>query len=615
MAKKPEKKEKKSVGQWAMLLLLGLLAFSLIGFGATNFGGTVSAVATVDGVAVSPRQYSAAVQTRLREISDRTGQPVSFSDAQALGIDRAVLTQLIGQAAVAAEGARTGFSIPDTRVAARVQAVPAFQGGNGFSPEVYRDTLRRNGMTPTEFERTVREEEVAALVQRAVVLGANGADWTDLVATWAAERRDVTWAVVPDDLLEGGIAPPTEAELAEWYDSNAETFRRPPEKVLTGWAIRPADEAAAFAPTEDEIRRAYEDRAAEFRIPERRMVERLVFRTEADAAAALDRLADGTSFDDLVAERGLAPSDADLGEVTEASLGAAGPAVFALDGPGVAGPAETPLGPALFNVSAILNGREMPFEDVRPRLARELGTLEAARDIDARFGEFDDELAGGATLEDLAERGGRLRQFTYAEGEASPGTDPALLAAADAAAEGDFPELIRLADGGLAALRVDEAREARLPDLAEVRDAATDALMAERRTAALRVQGESLAARIADGASFEEVGLIPRVAEALERGAAVEGAPVGFADAAFAAEEGETSLRAGGGRVAVFRVDAVRGANEDDPRLGALRAALEAQATQGVARDTLDAFVRALVDRSDIDIDQSAVAAVNARFP
>ena len=615
MAKKPETKQKKSIGQWAMLILLGLLAFSLIGFGATNFGGQVQSVASVDDVTVSPTQYSTALQARMREVGDATGQPISFAQAQQAGIDRAVLTQLIGQAAVAAEGERIGLSIPDTRVAARVQSLGAFQGADGFNADIYRDTLQRNGLTPRSFERSLRQEEVGQLLQEAVTRQASGADWARLAAAYAGERRDVTWANVAEALLDDPVAEPTEDELADWYAANGETFRRPAEKDLTVWALRPRDLAADFAPSEDDLRASYDARAAEFVVPERRAVERLVFRTEADAADALGRLDAGESFDDLVAARGLAASDVSLGEVTEDQLGAAGEAVFALDGPGVAGPAETPLGPALFRVSAILNPQETSFETVRPRLARELGIDAARRDIDGRYGEFDDELAGGATLEELAGRGGRIRQFTYVPGDAAPDTDPALREAADAAQAGDFPEIIQLEDGSLAALRVDAAREARVPELDEVRDAATDALMAERRTDALRALGEDLAARIESGESFEAVGLDPLTAEGVERGAAIEAAPLNFSEVAFAAEEGAVSVAASGGRVAVFRVDAVRALDEDDPQAALLRAAFEGRAAQAIARDTLDAYIRALVERGEVRIDQAAVNAVNARLP
>ena len=615
MAKKPETKEKKSLGQWAMLVLLAVLAFSLIGFGASNFGGSVQSVATVDGVEVTPRQYASALQSRMSEVSDATGQTITFAQAQQAGIDRGVLTQLIGQAAVAAEGERLGLSVPDTRVASRLREVSAFQGANGFSPQVYRDVLQRNGMTAKSFERGIRQEEIARLLQQAIGQGASGADWAELAATYAGERRDITWARVGEDALSEAIAQPTEEELASWYETNGEVFRRPEEKMLTVWGLRPQDEAADFAPTEEELQAAYEARASEFRIPERRTVDRLVFRTEADAAAARERVDGGTSFDDVVTERGLRPADVALGDVTEAQLGGAGEAVFALDGPGVAGPVDTDLGPALFQVSAILNARETPYEAVRPRLARQLGLEAAQRDIEGRYGEFDDELAGGATLEELAQRGGQVRQIAYVQGDAASDTDPILLDAANAAQPGDFPEVLQLEDGTLAALRVDELREARVPDLNEVRDAAMDAMMAERRTDALRARAEELSGRIAGGESFEDAGLVPASIEGLQRGREVDGAPLGFSEAVFAAAEGAVATRAGGGQVAVFRVDAVRPAEEDDPQTTLIRTATEARAAEAIARDTLEAYIRALVDRSDIRIDQTAVTAVNARMP
>ncbi|MFH7450842.1 peptidylprolyl isomerase, partial [Pseudomonas syringae pv. tagetis] len=86
----------------------------------------------------------------------------------------------------------------------------------------------------------------------------------------------------------------------------------------------------------------YQSRIDEFQQPERRMVERLVYPSEADAAAAKARLDAGeVSFEQLAAERGLTLTDIDLGERAEAELGAAGPAVFALDQPGVVGPVQT----------------------------------------------------------------------------------------------------------------------------------------------------------------------------------------------------------------------------------------------------------------------------------
>ncbi|MEC8042670.1 MAG: peptidylprolyl isomerase, partial [Pseudomonadota bacterium] len=147
----------------------------------------------------------------------------------------------------------------------------------------------------------------------------------------------------------------------------------------------------------------------QFIVAERRLVERLIYSdaTAADAAkAALD--AGEKDFETLVADRGLDLADVDMGDVTAASLGAAGSDVFALDGTGVVGPVETTLGPALFRVNGVLPGSETTLDEAREELHAELASDAARRQIDRVAEDLDDLLAGGATLEELEGEGGAV---------------------------------------------------------------------------------------------------------------------------------------------------------------------------------------------------------------
>ena len=96
-------------------------------------------------------------------------------------------------------------------------------------------------------------------------------------------------------------------------------------------ADQPVDEAALQAA----VRRAGSTNSS---IPERRLVERLVYPDQAAADAARAELDAGTTFEALVAERGLTLDAIDLGDVTREDLGAAGDAVFAAAEGGVVGP-------------------------------------------------------------------------------------------------------------------------------------------------------------------------------------------------------------------------------------------------------------------------------------
>ncbi|NCM98254.1 MAG: peptidyl-prolyl cis-trans isomerase, partial [Rhodobacterales bacterium] len=103
-----------------------------------------------------------------------------------------------------------------------------------------------------------------------------------------------------------------------------------------------------------------------------------------------------------VAGRGLTLADIDLGDVSQSDLGAAGEPVFALTGPGVVGPLQSDLGPALYRMNAILAAQETSFDQARDQLVVEFQLDAARRAIGDRAEAINDALAGGATLEDLA---------------------------------------------------------------------------------------------------------------------------------------------------------------------------------------------------------------------
>ncbi len=203
--------------------------------------------------------------------------------------------------------------------------------------------------------------------------------------------------------LAAPVADPDAATVEAYYTDHIADFTVPETRHLTYAWITPEMILDSVEVDEESIRALYQQRIGEFVQPERRLVERLVFQDDAAAQAALDRITTGdASFDAIVAERGLSLDDADLGDVSQADLGAAGPGVFAVEEPGVVvGPYASNLGPALFRMNAILNAQETTYDEARPDLRAELAGDAARRSIAEQQESFDDLLAGGATLEDL----------------------------------------------------------------------------------------------------------------------------------------------------------------------------------------------------------------------
>ena len=310
--------------------------------------------------------------------------------------------------------------------------------------------------------------------------------------------------------------------------------------------MTPETLAASIEIPEDELRAAYDAEPERYQTPERRVADRIGFGTAEEAAAARARLDAGEiDFDALAAERGLTPEDIDQGFVTAAGLsGPARDAIFAAEGPGIVGPVETPLGPSLYRINAILAATTTPFEEARADLARERARAEAERRIHEDTAAIEDLLAGGATAEEIAsETSLELGELALDAGTTGGlADDPAFRQAALDAEIGVETDLIALADGGLATLRVDAVEPPALQPLAEVRDRVAADWTAARTAEALTTLADGYVAELDGGLTLAALAerLDRPIASAgpLTRGDTAEGAPPALVAEVFAAEPG-----------------------------------------------------------------------------
>ncbi|WP_347266174.1 SurA N-terminal domain-containing protein [Paracoccus sp. (in: a-proteobacteria)] len=626
-------------------VLMGMLVLGLGGFGVTNFSGGTADIGAVGGVGISARDYSRSLQAEMQDFAARTGKTLTPAEAKAIGVDRAALARLVTGAALEAEANRLGVSVGDRVVSEQITGAAAFRGLDGrFDRAIYADTLRREGLRETEFEHDLRMDVARSILQGAALAAVTAPQpVVALTQGWLMETRDIHWREVTAADLAAPIATPDEATLQAWHKANADRFTAPETRRITYVWLTPEMLEGKVEVDEKALRELYEERIDEFRQPERRMVERLVFPTVAAAEEAKARLDRGeVTFEQLAGERGLTLADIDLGEVTEAQLGAAGAAVFALTGPGVAGPASSDLGPALFAMNAILEPVDVSFEQARDDLRVEAAVDRARRQIEDRQGEFADLLAGGATLEDLAHDSGMTlgRIDWVASAEADPnGIDayPEFRQRAQQLTAKDFPELFQLDDGGVFALRLDEVVAPALIPFAEVRErVAADWTQNEthRQLLALaeemKLQAEAAAAPgIEPDAATAAVPAAPapggtaapapaaepgQAVTGLERGGFVAGVPQDVVLAAFeTAEPGEAAVVDADHRVFVVTLDRIHPAAGEGDEARQVRDGIESRLADSLRQDVFDYFARALQGQSGVTLNQAAVDAVNAQ--
>ena len=430
------------------------------------------------------------------------------------------------------------------------------------------------------------------------------------------ETRDFSWASLGSDAPGAAIAEPQEADLRAYYDANEADFMLPETKRIVYAWLAPEMILDSIDIDENSLRGLYEARIDEFIIPERRLVERLILGDAAQAAKS--RLDAGEiSFEELVGERDLSLSDIDLGEVTVEDLGDAGATVFAATAPGVIGPLDTDLGAALYRVNAILVAQETSFEEARPGLVSEFAIDRARRIIADQIEPIDDLLAGGASLEELAEEAEmEVSRLDWTVGSTDGiAAYEAFRVAAAAAVAGDFPEVAELEDGGIFAFRVDEVVEPRLQPFEDARDHVNAGWRANETAKALAALGEELLPDLRRGTDPSLLGLALQTETSLTRNAFVEGVPHGLISAAFGMSEGDWQVMQGNEAAFVLRLDAIAAPDLQDERIAARRSQLEAGVEQAIGADILEAYAAAIQAQAGIALDQAALNAVHAQFP
>ncbi len=600
-------------------ILMAMLIFGLGGFGVTNLGGSIRSVGEVGGKDISVNAYARALQDELRAVEAQIGAPLPFAQAQMFGYDRMVLSRLGTTRAMDAENERLGISIGDENLRRELLAIPAFQGLDGsFDRDAYTFAIDQAGMNEREFEVSVREETARSLLQGAMVTGLSMPQpFADALVGYVAEERDFTWVQLGAENLETPITAPTEAEIRAYYDENIDQFMLPATRQITYAWLSPEMIIDSVEVDEDALRTLYDERHSEYIRPERRLVERLVFADSAAAEDALARLQRGeTSFETLVTDRGLTLADVDMGDVTELELGDAGEAVFAATAGGFAGPAQTNLGPALFRVNAVLDAQETPFEDARAELREELAVDRARRVIDAQISDVDDLLAGGATLEELADETdmqiGTVDWHPAAEGGIS-GFE-AFRATASVVADSDFPEVEGLADGGIFSLRLDGETEATPAPYEDVSADAAAAIVAARTSEALQEYVDGVIPQLETAGSFADMNFVATEESGIDRSGFIPGTPANFLETVFAMEIGDLrSLPTEGGLI-VVRLTDVHAPNMEDAQISAIADSLNQQLAGALAQDIFEAYARHLQTEYPMVVNQQALNAVHAQF-
>ena len=613
--------QSKSISKYFVWILLGLLIIGLGGFGASGLSGTMRSVGSVGDRDISIDEYARALRQELAQTGQQFGQTLTFEQAQLFGLPQQTLSRLVLQKAIEVEADRLGLSVGDEAVLEQLVKVSAFRGSDGqFSREAYTFALENNRLSEAEFEDGIRQETTRNIVQAAVVTGnVMPSIFTEKMIDFLLETRSFTHVQLNEADLATPLQEATEAQLQAYYDENIERFTVPESKQLTIASLDLTQLSEKVTVSDEAVAAFYEKQNALYNQPERRIVERLVFSDAQSADAAAAALKNGTSdFDALLEQRGLTAADVSLGAIDQSFFGqGTGAAVFNADLNTAIGPFSDDLGAAIFRVTEVLPAQSAPLEDVADQLRQELALELAAKEVDGVSAQAEDLLAAGATLEDLAlETDLVLSTLSYHAGVAEGlAADQAFRQAAFEVKSEDFPEIIRLDNGGLAALRLDETQAPRPQPLAEIREDAMKAWRVEALRKALLAQADDLKSQLeAKTMRIEEVGGILRQETGLNRQERPASTTANVIERAFELAPDAVDVFDDAGQITLILVTEIMAADRQSELAKDIMQEITAQLSDGLSQDLFEAYVGQIQARADVSLNQAALNAVHANF-
>jgi peptidyl-prolyl cis-trans isomerase D len=397
------------LGKIIMATVMGVLIISFGVWGIADIfrGFGQSTLAKVGHTEISTEQFRQIYTDRLQQIGRQFGRPLTADQARAFGLDRQVLQQTIAEAALDEEARRLGLGQSNEETMRTIFADPNFKGVNGaFDPNRFQAMMRQLGFSEQRYISEQRRVSLRRQIAGSISAGLEPPKLLiDALTRFANEQRSIEYVKL-DAAQAGTIDPPSPEALAGYFDDHKTLFRAPEYRKISFVVVTPEDIGKWTEISDEDARKVFEQRRDRLGTPERRQLSQIMFPNVEEATAARTRIASGTSFEDLAKERGLNPSDIDLGVITKSAIGdpAIADAAFSLPSGEVSQPEQGRFGVALVKVGKIEPGVEASYESVASDLKKEIAVERARAKVAELRDKMEDERGGGASVIEASQK-------------------------------------------------------------------------------------------------------------------------------------------------------------------------------------------------------------------
>jgi peptidyl-prolyl cis-trans isomerase D len=396
------------LGKTVMSVLFGVLIVSFGVWGIADIfkGFGQSSLAKIGSTEISTEQFRNLFTDKLQQISRRFGRPLTMEQARQFGLDRQVLQEVIADAALDENARRLGLGQSDADVVRVISNDPNFKGLDGrFDHDRFVQTIRQFGYTEQRYIAEQRRRSLRNQITGTIIAGLEPPKTQlEALVRFQNEQRSAEYLRLTA-AQAGAIDAPSPEALATYFEDRKQLFRAPEYRKIAVLALTPDELAKKIDVSDDDAKKVFEQRREHYATPERRQVFQIPFQNPDEAKAASDRIAAGTSFEDIAKERNLTPSDIDLGNVTKNAMDTAlGDAAFALAPGSVSPPVKGALVTALLKVTKVEPGTNPTYESLAPQIKREIAVERARAQLQDLHNKIEDERGGGSNIAEAAQK-------------------------------------------------------------------------------------------------------------------------------------------------------------------------------------------------------------------
>lgn len=514
-------------------VLVGVLvvAFTLGGaFSIVNITNN-SAPVKVNGEGISDAEIQRMVSMRQQQLVQQLGENATPELLNSGFIRQSVINSLVNQEVQVQATEKLGFAVSGEQVSREIASIPAFQSNGQFDSDTYRRVIAQNGYTP----QTFRDERASQLRLNQMQTGLVASAFTlekevSRLAELENQEREVFYkSFAAEDFVDQ--VEVSEADIQSFYDANTSDFLSAEQVKVRYIQLSQSDLVSDMIVTDSELESAYESYVAQQEADANREISHILFADGDDArqeaAAALERLEQGESFADLAAELSDDPASASeggyLGELVEGFfVEEFYEASLQLTEVGqVSAPVETEFGVHLIKLESLSSAVVASFDEMREELKQQIQKEKARRE----FALVESQLADQAFQADEIESVAEVFDTTVAvtdwftrNDQSGIASEPAFVQAAFSPVvvdDGRISDVVRLSDGDMAVVQLEEYQPEQVQSLDEVRAEIEQILTTQRsrqlaEEAAASEREEVARNQAVSGDGWEQPGFIGR---------------------------------------------------------------------------------------------------------